>query len=160
MMDFSKMKMTHKQIGDKIYKVRVGNDIIEVEIYFDWYGYFRVSTLNHYILNPDNKPTNHYRTRVLQSYVAEYLENIYKNELREDLQEIASFPAYNCLKEEFNGHWIHLGKGTTANQVIKKFEEANNACVICPLDTYEIYKELSQNKEGFLSEELRNLLAF
>ena len=160
MMDFGKMKMTHEQIGDQKYRIRVGNDIIEVELYFDFHGYFRVATLNHYIKHPGNKPTNPNRTQVLEVYVDEYLETLYLKELEEDLREIAAFPNASCLKEDYNGHWLRFYKGTSADQVIREFENAYNACVVIGGDTYFILKELSQMPDGFLSEKLDEMFNF
>lgn len=160
MMDFSKMKMTHEQIDDDKYRIRVGNDIMEVQTYFDNHGYFRIATLDHYIKTPGNKPTNPTRTSVLAGYVDEYLEKLYQSEVEKDLHEIATFPVANCLKEDYNGHHLHFYAGATASQVIQKFESAHNACVIRSSDPFDIYMELSQMPEGFLSEEIKNLLTF
>ena len=160
MMDFSKMKMTHEQMEDSKYRIRVGNDIIEVQTYFDNYGYFRITTLDHYIKTLDNKPTNPYRTSALSIYVDEYLEKLYQSEVEEDLREIASFPVASCLKEDYNGHRLHFYAGATANQVIQKFEATHKVCITRSSDFYDIYMELSQMPDGFLSEEIKNLLTF
>ena len=159
-MDFSKMKMTHEQMEDGKYRIRVGNDIMEVQTYFDNYGYFRIATLDHYINTPGNKPTNPSRSSVLAVYVDEYLEKIYQSEVEEDLREIASLPVASCLKDDYNGHRLHFYAGANAKQVIQKFEEVHNACVTRSSDPFDIYMELSQMPDGFLSEEIKNLLTF
>ena len=160
MMNFGKMEMTHEQIDDSTYRIRVGNDIIEVRTYFDYHGYFRIVTLDHYIKYPGNKPTNPNRTRVLEIYVDEYLEKLYRKELEEDLREIAEFSKTSCLNEDYNGHWLRLYKGETACQVIRKFDNAYKACVVSGGDTYDIFKELSHMPDGFLSEELEEMFNF
>ena len=159
MMDFSKMEMTHEQMSDNQYRLRVGNDIIEVETYFDSHGYFRVATLDHYIMTPSNKPTNPNRTCALMVYVDEYLEKLYQKEVEEDLREIATFPK-GCLKENYKGRRLHCYEGMTAYDVIRKFDDAHSACVIKSSNVLPIFKELAQMPEGFLSEELESVLMF
>ena len=159
-MDFSKMKMTHKKIDENQYRIRVGNDIVEVKTYFDYYGWYRVSIEQHYIKFPENKPTNPNRTYALREYVYKYMEKLYQKELEEDLRVIASLPKAKCLKEDFKGHQLRFCEETTAFGVINKFIDSYRSCLNVVDDPYDVLKELYQNTDGFLSEELENMFIF
>ena len=157
-MNFGTMKMTHEKFGENDYRIRVGNDIIEVRTYFGSNGCFYSSILDHYIENRDNKPTNPRRTQVLKSYVDEYLERLRLKELEEDLRKVAALPMASCLKEDFKGKWLHFYAGMTAREVIRIFDdEYSKASIFTGGCSYDIYKRLPQKKEGFLSEELNEM---
>lgn len=162
MMDFGKMEMTHEQIEDGNYRIRVGNDIIEVAPWIDGEGFFRVATLDHYIKYRGNKPTNPNRTHALEGYAKEYMEDLYRKEVEEDLREIASLPATDGrLQKKFEGKHLYFFKGTSALEVIRKFEEAyDGACIWRTSKAVDILNGLSQEPDGFLSEELEERFAF
>lgn len=159
MIDFSKMPITHKQIGKNAYRLRLGNETIEATTYSDYDGFFRVMTKNH-CFKGGKKPTNPRRTEVLSSYAQEYIEDLYRSEVESDLKDIASLPVADRLKNDFNGMRLSFHKGTTPKEIIQTFQSAYDTALIWRTGgAYKILKQLSKIN-GFLSQELEENFFF
>lgn len=161
MLDFSTAKKTHERIGDKLFRVKVGGDIMEMSAYFDEWGYLRYNVRDHYIKHPGNNPTNPKRTNVLRIYVEEYLDNMYQSNVEKDIREIAKFPISKYLKEDYEGLELRFCEYTTPEEVIDTFERAYKARVTMYKDRlYDILRELSKIQNGFLTESLKERFDF
>ena len=161
MIDFSKMRITHQRIDKNAYSVGFGNETIKATTYIDSNGFFRVVTKNH-CFKDGKKPTNPNRTKVLSSYAVEYVEDLYRSEVEKDLREIASLPTTDdhCLREDFKGLQLCFYRGTTAKEIIQKFQRAYDHALIWRTEgAYNILKQLSKIN-GFLSQALEENFFF
>jgi hypothetical protein len=91
------------------------------------------------------------------------MKDLYRKEVEEDLRKIAYLPATDGhLQEEFEGKHLHFFKGTSALEVIHEFEQAYDyACSwIASKDSFDIFSELAQKPNRFLSAQLEELLSW
>lgn len=166
-MDFSKMTMTHQQIGKNMYRLKVGNDYIEVYTNFSYMQF--PATLDiifhrHYIGTSDNLPTNPNRTRALLRKVKDYFSKLYMEEMEEDIKELACLPVSGKLQEDYHGKRFNFRKGTSAKDVLSEMEIVymaySSQFAISSKDIYDILLEVREYPDGFLSEEIRENLSW
>lgn len=165
MMDFSKMKMTHEQIGEDMYRLKVGKDYIEVFCNIEHLRFpsdLQVILHRHYIGTVDNTPTNPRRTVILLSVVKDYFNRMYLKDLEAEIKDIAKLPATNRLEESWLGKRFYFVKGTSAFDVYSelfKIYDAYESGVTSAKSFYDISLELNQTPDdGFLSEAIRDSL--
>ena len=165
-MDFNSMKMTHQQLSYDEYRLRVGNDVIEVNTNFRYLSYFDdfwSYTITHYIKNPNNKPTNPNRTVVLLSRVYDYFRELFLEEIEEDLREISSFPisSTGTLQRDYKGRRFNFSKSDTPNYIFNQIHSI--CCSTCASGDNTFYStivDLVQKSDGFLSAEIKQYLRF
>ncbi|MBR3162839.1 MAG: hypothetical protein IKF17_01895 [Clostridia bacterium] len=167
MMDFSKMTMTHQKIAENMYRLRVGNDYIEVYTNFGYMQFpaqLDIIFHRHYIGTSDNLPTNPNRTRVLLAEVRNYFSKLFMKEMEEDIKTLASLDQTDELQKDFYGKRFNFRKGTSAKDVFKEVEIAymaySSQFAILSKDFYDIIIELSHNPDGFLSEAIQESLSW
>ena len=167
MMDFSRMTMTHQKIAENMYRLRVGNDYIEVYTNFGFMQFpehLDIIFHRHYIGTSDNLPTNPNRTRVLLAEVSDYFSKLYMKEMEEDIRELAGLPVSDKLLENYQGKRFSFRKGTSAKDVLAEVEIAYTAYssqfAILSKDFYDILLELSHYPDGFLSEAIQDSLSW
>lgn len=163
-MDFNSMKMTHVQLSDNNYRLRVGNDIIEVTTNFRHLLYFDdfwSNTISHYIKTPNNKPTNANRTLALSSRVYHYFRELFLEEIEEDLRAISSFPisSTGTLQRDYKGRRFNFSKCDTPHDIFNKIH--STCCSTCAAGHdifYSTIVDLAQKSDGFLSVEFKQYL--
>ena len=167
MMDFYKMPITCKLIGEDEYQIKVGNDYIEVFCNIEHLSFpssLNVILRRHYIGEPGNHPTNHGRTTVLLSVVTDYFKKKYLEKLEEEIKKIANLPAFDCLEESWMGKYFYFSKGTPANVVYNDLSIIYDAYwndVAFAKSFYDISLELNQAPDdGFLSKAIRESLSW
>lgn len=167
MMDFSKMTMTHQKLDDDLYRLRVGNDYIEVYTNFGFMKFpesLDIVFHRHYIGKTDNLPTNPNRTDVLLAEVNDYFSELYMKEMEEDIKKMASLPVSSKLQEDYQGKRFRFRKGTSAKDVLTEIEIAyiayGDMFIIPSKHIYDILLEVSHYPDGFLSEVIREHLSW
>lgn len=162
MMNFYEMEKTHTNHGDGKYTVRVGNDYLEVETYLDSFNGFSICVQDHYIKNRYNKPKNPNRTNKLFDAVFDYLESLCKEEILEDMCQIAQLPEAPCLRKAFKGNRLFFPKNTKPSEIITHFEFIYTSAVFVSTgaDTFFPLLNLYESYDGgFLFKELNSLFS-
>lgn len=163
-MDFNSMRMTHEQLSDDKYRLRVGDDIIEVKTNFRYLQYFDdfcSDTITHYIKTPNNKPTNSNRTLVLLDRVYDYFRRLFLEEIEEDLREISSFPisSTGTLQRDYKGRRFNFSEWDTPHDIFNKIHSTCCSTSASGDETfYSTIVDLAQKNDGFLSVEIKQYL--
>ena len=167
MMNFDKMKMTHRKLDEYTYQVRVGNDIIVVSTNFGHLRFpntLKVRPITHYIGTPDNKPTNLHRTTYLLTAVENYFYKLVLKEMEQDLRDLAMLPTSDYLQNDYRGRRFTFYKGISPNdiynEIVTSYMAFNHLILASVKDIYDIVVELSNQEDGFLTTAIRDSLNF
>ena len=157
-MDFSKIKKTCVRLSDDVYRIKVGQDFIEVSTNFGWMRYpstLDIQLIRHYIGNPSKLPSNPNRTDELLREVRNYFSKKYMREMEKDIKSLASLPASDKLQKDFNGKRFEFKKGNSArdilNEVTMAYMAYSSYFAITSKHIFDILMDLSEN-DGFLHE--------
>lgn len=165
-MDFSKMKMTHRQLSQNTFEIRVGQDFIEVWTNYGWMTFpstLEVYTIRHYIKSQDNVPTNPKRTTILLSEVEQYFKKLYLKELETEIINISKLPATGKLESDYDGKRFSFICGTSAESVLnelRRIYDAYESDTFFCKSFFAIETELSQNSGGFLYDAIQEDLSW